>query len=132
MNDFHPLTVSWFEKRFSRATPVQLKAWSQIREGGDVLISAPTGSGKTFAAFLSCLDRLVTRGFHDGLTDQTSVVYVSPLKALSNDIHHNLELPLAELSEMAAAAGMDLPSVRVATRTGDTSAWEREQMVRRN
>ena len=131
MNDFHPLTVSWFEKRFSRATPVQLKAWSQIREGGDVLISAPTGSGKTFAAFLSCLDRLVTRGFHDGLTDQTSVVYVSPLKALSNDIHHNLESPLAELSEMAAAAGMDLPSVRVATRTGDTSAWEREQMVRR-
>jgi len=131
MNDFHPLTVSWFKKRFSEATPVQLKAWSQIRKGGDVLISAPTGSGKTFAAFLSCLDRLVTRGCHDRLTDQTSVVYVSPLKALSNDIYHNLEVPLTELSELAAAEGIDLPAVRVATRTGDTSAWEREKMVRR-
>ena len=131
MQDFHPLIAEWFRGRFARPTAPQLEAWPQIRAGRDVLVSAPTGSGKTLAAFLICLDRLVTAGMDRPLDDRISVVYVSPLKALSNDIGKNLETPLAEIESLATARGLPAPAVRTAVRTGDTPAWERERMVRR-
>ena len=131
MHGFHPLTATWFERRFDAATPAQIEAWPRIRAGGDVLISAPTGSGKTLAAFLSCLDRLVALAAGGGLEDRTAVVYVSPLKALSSDIHRNLQEPLGEIAALAAAGGRPYPEIRTAIRTGDTPAWDREQMVRR-
>ena len=131
MQDFHPLIAEWFRGRFARPTPCQVEAWPQIRAGRDVLVSAPTGSGKTLAAFLICLDRLVAVGMDGGLDDRIDVVYVSPLKALSNDIGKNLETPLAEIEALAADRGLPAPGIRTAVRTGDTSPWEREQMVRR-
>ena len=131
MDGFCSLTADWFRRKFGQATPAQAEAWPLIREGGDLLISAPTGSGKTLAAFLSCIDRLVSDGLDGRLDDRTSVVYVSPLKALSNDIHRNLQEPLTELGELAEASGAELAEIRTAIRTGDTPAWEREQMVRR-
>ena len=132
MQDFHPLTAAWFGGRFDGATEPQRGAWPEVRAGRDVLISAPTGSGKTLAAFLICLDRLVARGIDVGsLDDQTEVVYVSPLKALSTDINRNLEAPLAEIAGLATERGIALPPIRTAVRTGDTPTWEREQMVRR-
>ena len=132
MQGFHPLTADWFARKFGEPTKPQLDAWPEIRAGRDVLISAPTGSGKTLAAFLICLDRLVARGVETGaMEDRTEVVYVSPLKALSVDIHKNLEVPLEGIAELAAARGIALPTIRTAVRTGDTPAWEREQMARR-
>ena len=131
MQDFHPLTAEWFRGRFAAATAPQLRAWPAIRAGRDVLVSAPTGSGKTLAAFLICLDRLVAAGLAGRLDDRVEVVYVSPLKALSNDIGRNLETPLAELEQLAFERGMPAPGIRTAVRTGDTPAWERERMVRR-
>ena len=131
MQDFHPLTAEWFRGRFAAATAPQLEAWPAIRAGRDVLVSAPTGSGKTLAAFLICLDRLVTAGLAGRLDDRVEVVYVSPLKALSNDIGRNLEAPLAELEQLAFEQGLPAPGIRTAVRTGDTPAWERERMVRR-
>ena len=128
---FHFLTATWFERRFAAATPAQLEAWPRIRAGGDVLISAPTGSGKTLAAFLICLDRLVALAAGEALEDRTAVVYVSPLKALSTDIHRNLQAPLGGIAELAAAEGRPYPEIRTAIRTGDTPTWDREQMVRR-
>ncbi len=132
MQDFHPLTAAWFAGRFEDAAEPQRGAWPEVRAGRDVLISAPTGSGKTLAAFLICLDQLVARGIDVGsLDDQTEVVYVSPLKALSTDINRNLEAPLAEIASLATERGIALPPIRTAVRTGDTPTWEREQMVRR-
>src|SRR5262245_40279818 len=95
---FHPLVQEWFDRSFAGATDVQQLAWQESGAGKDVLISAPTGSGKTLAAFLSCLDGLVRDASNGSLQDETSVVYVSPLKALSNDIQKNLERPLAEIA----------------------------------
>ncbi|MFL6576503.1 MAG: DEAD/DEAH box helicase, partial [Povalibacter sp.] len=92
---FHPAVSDWFEKTFAGPTPAQLDAWPAIQSGKNVLIAAPTGSGKTLAAFLAVIDELVREGSQWGLPDETRVVYVSPLKALSNDIHKNLEAPLA-------------------------------------
>ena len=131
MQDFHPLIAEWFCGRFARPTAPQHEAWPRIRAGRDVLVSAPTGSGKTLAAFLICLDRLVALGSDGRLDDRIEVVYVSPLKALSNDIGKNLETPLAEIESLAASHGLPAPGVRTAVRTGDTPAWERERMVRR-
>ncbi len=131
MQDFHPLIAEWFRGRFARPTACQIEAWPRIRAGRDVLVSAPTGSGKTLAAFLICLDRLVTLGMEGRLDDRIDVVYVSPLKALSNDIGKNLETPLAQIEALAAERGLPAPGIRTAVRTGDTSAWERERMVRR-
>ena len=131
LHGFHPITAAWFGGRFAGATTAQHEAWPRIRDGGDVLISAPTGSGKTLAAFLICLDRLVARSARDALEDRTSVVYVSPLKALSSDIQRNLEAPLGEIAELAAAGGREVPRIRTAIRTGDTPTRDREQMVRR-
>ena len=126
--EFDPLVRDWFTQRFAAATEPQTLGWPEIRAGHDVLISAPTGSGKTLAAFLLCLDRLVRAARLGPLPNQTEVVYVSPLKALSNDIHINLEVPLSEIAAAAAAQGIPLAPIRAAVRTGDTPAWERQRM----
>ncbi|MBV8489658.1 MAG: DEAD/DEAH box helicase, partial [Candidatus Eremiobacteraeota bacterium] len=127
---FHPLVRRWFAARFPSPTEPQLESWPLIRAGGDVLVSAPTGSGKTLAAFLSCLDDLVTRAATGTLPDETLVVYVSPLKALTNDVRKNLELPLAELQALAAASLEALEPIRTAVRTGDTTMSDRQRMLR--
>ncbi len=129
--DFHPAVIVWFEKTFSRATDCQLQAWSAIRSGQHTLVAAPTGSGKTLAAFLSAINELVLAGLGGELTDQTSVVYVSPLKALSNDIHKNLELPLQGINQELQLMGLPEPAIRTFVRTGDTSQTARA-MMRRN
>src|SRR5580658_9680171 len=121
---FDPLIAAWFERRFAAATEPQVQGWPLIREGRDVLISAPTGSGKTLSAFLICLDGLVQQARAGTLENVTEVLYISPLKALSNDIHKNLEIPLAEI-----CGGADLPPIRAAVRTGDTPQWERQRML---
>ena len=131
MQDFHPLVSEWFTTRFHDATPAQLDAWPRIRAGRDVLVSAPTGSGKTLAAFLICLDGLLSAAAAAPLADRIDALYVSPLKALSNDIGRNLEAPLRELEALAEARGVRPPGIRVGVRTGDTPAAERARMLRR-
>lgn len=131
LSSFHPVIASWFRKRFGRPTDVQAESWPAIRSGHDVLIAAPTGSGKTLAAFLSCIDGLFRQALAGALEDRTHVLYVSPLKALSNDVQKNLQQPLAEIAEAALAAGFLTPEVRVLVRTGDTPMWDRQQMLRR-
>lgn len=130
LSEFEPLISEWFAGRFERVTEPQAMGWPEIRSGHDVLISAPTGSGKTLAAFLICLDGLIRRARTGGLPDRIEVVYVSPLKALSNDIRKNLDTPLAEIAELAAAKGIALAPIRTAVRTGDTPAWERQEMLK--
>jgi len=127
---FHPIVQEWFERSFAAATKPQEHAWNEISAGRDVLISAPTGSGKTLAAFLLCIDRLVRKAIDGTLHDETEAVYVSPLKALSNDIHKNLQRPLSEIAELAAQKGLLMPPIRVAVRTGDTPMYERQQMLK--
>ncbi len=127
---FDPLIEEWFQSRFASVTKPQALGWPEVRSGHDVLISAPTGSGKTLAAFLICLDNLVRRARLGSLSDRIEVVYVSPLKALSSDVRANLEIPLAQLRDMAAAHDIALQPIRTALRTGDTSAWERQQLGR--
>jgi ATP-dependent Lhr-like helicase len=127
---FHPLIEAWFERHFSAPTEPQVLGWPQIRAGRDVLIAAPTGSGKTLAAFLFSLDEIVRRAAAGELGDETLVVYVSPLKALTNDVRKNLETPLAEIRELASESGVDLGAIRTAVRTGDTPASERARMLR--
>ena len=130
LSGFDPLTSEWFTTRFGHTTEPQELGWPEIRAGRDVLISAPTGSGKTLAAFLICLDQLVRLARAQTLPDETAVVYVSPLKALSNDVHKNLEIPLAEISALAAERGIPLAPIRVALRTGDTTQSERQHMTK--
>lgn len=125
---FDPLVAEWFLGRFGAPSLPQSLGWPEIRAGHDVLISAPTGSGKTLAAFLICLDGLVKAARSGSLPSRTEVVYVSPLRALSNDIHKNLEAPLAEISELARTKGIPLAPIRAALRTGDTPQWERREM----
>lgn len=128
---FHPVIDEWFRGRFGVPTEVQVKAWPVIQSGGPVLIAAPTGSGKTLAAFLSCIDSLFRQALDRDLRDETQVLYVSPLKALSNDVQKNLQQPLAEIGQAAMAAGLLLPELRVVVRTGDTPMLERQHMLRR-
>jgi len=128
---FHPLIDDWFAERFGQPTEPQRQAWPEIAAGRHTLIAAPTGSGKTLAAFLVCIDRLLKLQLAGTLEDRTYVVYVSPLKALSNDIHRNLEVPLAELGARLAAAGQDPMAVRAAVRTGDTPSHQRQAMLKR-
>src|SRR2546423_1356391 len=131
LSQFHPIIAEWFRGRFGSPTDVQAKSWPAIASGTDVLIAAPTGSGKTLAAFLSCIDSLFKQALGGELKDRTQVVYVSPLKALSNDVQKNLQQPLAEIADAALAAGRLMPEIRVMVRTGDTPAWARQQMLRR-
>ncbi|MCW5890703.1 MAG: DEAD/DEAH box helicase [bacterium] len=128
---FSPLVAAWFTERFATPTEAQEAGWPAIASGRDVLIAAPTGSGKTLAAFLWSLDRLIGLAAAGALEDRTYVVYVSPLKALGNDVQKNLATPLAELRARAEAAGTPLPDLRVMVRTGDTPAAERQAMTRR-
>ncbi len=128
---FHPLIAEWFTSSVGIPTDVQVQAWPAIQSGPDVLIAAPTGSGKTFAAFLSCIDRLFKQALARELDDQTQVLYVSPLKALSNDIQKNLQQPLAEIGTAALSAGLLMPELRVLVRTGDTPMAERQLMLKR-
>jgi ATP-dependent Lhr-like helicase len=130
MASFHPLVSEWFETRFDRATEPQLQGWPLIASGRDVLISAPTGSGKTLAAFLLAIDGLVKVASEGELPESVSVVYVSPLRALSNDIHKNLEVPLSGIRELAERRGVPLSAIRTAVRTGDTPPAERRKMLR--
>src|ERR1700690_473041 len=128
LTQFDPLIEEWFQEQFGAPTEPQIQGWPAIRSGDDVLISAPTGSGKTLAAFLICLDELVREARTGSLPDETQVVYVSPLKALSNDVRRNLEAPLAEIAELAALRGVPLAPIKTAVRTGDTPAAERQRM----
>src|SRR6266478_5402883 len=127
----HPLVQEWFVRRFGTATEPQAQGWPHILAGKTTLISAPTGSGKTLAAFLICIDRLVRKALSGDLSDRTEVLYVSPLKALSNDIQKNLETPLGEILLLAGERGMLMPEIRTAVRTGDTLAHERRAMLAR-
>src|SRR5229473_3462518 len=105
LSHFDPLVSEWFANRFGHPTEPQVAGWHEIAAGRNVLISAPTGAGKTLAAFLICIDKLVRAARANTLADETRIVYVSPLKALSNDVHRNLETPLAEIAELAARRG---------------------------
>jgi ATP-dependent Lhr-like helicase len=127
----HPLVQDWFVSRFGTPTEPQAQGWPHIFEGKTTLISAPTGSGKTLAAFLICIDSLVRKALAGELIDCTEVLYVSPLKALSNDIQKNLETPLGEILQLAGERGMLMPEIRTAVRTGDTLAHERRAMLAR-
>ena len=130
LDGFHPLVREWFASQFESPTGAQAEGWDAIAKGRHTLIAAPTGSGKTLAAFLTCIDRLVRAGLDGGLPERTEVVYVSPLKALSNDVQRNLSAPLEGIAGLAEAHGMPLPEIRVAVRTGDTPQRERTLMAK--
>ena len=129
MPEFLPFVRSWFDATFTEATPPQRDGWDAIASGRDTLIVAPTGSGKTLASFLWALDHLHRLGLERRLEDRVYVVYISPLRALNNDIEKNLRAPLAGIRAAAEAQGLDLPEVRVAVRTGDTLAAQRQAMT---
>jgi len=131
LDAFHPAVANWFNRTFQAATPPQEQAWPAIQAQRHVLIAAPTGSGKTLAAFLAAIDRLVREGLEHGLSDETRIVYVSPLKALSNDIRRNLEAPLAGIREELKALGLPDLEIRTFVRTGDTPQSERTSMRKR-
>jgi ATP-dependent Lhr-like helicase len=128
---FHPAVAHWFATHFEAPTRAQSEAWPAIKAGRHTLIAAPTGSGKTLAAFLAAIDDLVRQGLAGQLTDETQIVYVSPLKALSNDIHRNLEIPLAGIRQELLRRGFGEVEIRAWVRTGDTPSAERERMRRR-
>src|ERR1700724_2642923 len=127
----HPLVAEWFVRKFGTPTEPQEQGWPHILAGRTTLISAPTGSGKTLAAFLACIDRLVRKALAGNLNDRTEVLYVSPLKALGNDIQKNLEVPLSEILQMAGERGLLMPEIRTAVRTGDTLVKDRRLMLKR-
>ena len=130
LESFHPATAAWFRHTFAAPTEAQNEAWPAIRAGRHTLIAAPTGSGKTLAAFLAAIDALVHEGLERGLKNECQVLYVSPLKALSNDIHKNLQQPLEGIREQLRAQGLPDVEIRALVRTGDTPQSERERMRR--
>lgn len=131
LNWAHPLVRDWFLKTLGSPTEPQVQGWPAILAGKTTLISAPTGSGKTLAAFLACIDRLVRKSLADELSDQTEVLYISPLKALSNDVQKNLTKPLIEIIDLAKKQNLHMTEIRVAVRTGDTLARERQAMLKK-
>ena len=131
LSEFHPLIQKWFQSRFSNPTEPQQQGWPIIAAGQHALIAAPTGSGKTLTAFLACIDQLLKLSLRQELSDETQIIYVSPLRALSNDMHRNLEVPLAEIFELILEAGLLATPIRVGLRTGDTSASQRASLVRK-
>jgi len=131
LSGFHPAVARWFDARFREPTEPQRRAWPIIQAGRDALIAAPTGSGKTFAAFLAAIDSLVRQGLAGELSEEMQVLYVSPLKALSNDIQKNLAEPLEQIRGALRAAQLPDVEIRTLVRTGDTPAAERQGMVKR-
>ncbi|HEX9754884.1 MAG TPA: DEAD/DEAH box helicase, partial [Gemmatimonadales bacterium] len=131
LNGFHPIITQWFAERLGEPTAAQARGWGAIRSGADTLIAAPTGSGKTLAAFLIALDGLLREGLAGDLPAEVRVVYVSPLKALSTDIHRNLAEPRREIRRLAEAQGLGVPQITAAVRTGDTTGPERAAMLTR-
>ncbi len=127
---FHPAVAAWFEDRFEEPSDIQKRAWPVIKQRQNTLIAAPTGSGKTLAAFLSSIDDLVRQGQYGSLPEGTQIVYVSPLKALSNDIHVNLQVPLKGIQAILKERGRPDVPIRVAVRTGDTPTSERAAMTK--
>lgn len=130
LENFHPAVANWFRKTFNTPTEIQTKAWPEIQKHRNTLISAPTGSGKTLAAFLSTIDDLIKQGLEDRLPEQTQVVYVSPLKALSNDIERNLRIPLRGIGEELKKSGLPEIELKVLVRTGDTTSSARAAMIK--
>ncbi|MCG8370390.1 MAG: DEAD/DEAH box helicase, partial [Proteobacteria bacterium] len=127
---FHPAVSDWFEKSFSEPTAVQSASWPAIARGEHTLLAAPTGSGKTLAAFMASIDSLVKEGLERGLPDETRVLYISPLKALSNDIQKNLQVPLVGIRDCLLEHGLPDVEVHAWVRTGDTPQWERQKAAR--
>jgi ATP-dependent Lhr-like helicase len=127
---FHPLVQQWFRETLGEPTAAQRRGWESIRSGRHTLIAAPTGSGKTLAAFLSALDDLFRASLDGPLPDEVRVVYVSPLKALSADIHKNLAEPRRGIRLLAEQAGLQTSRITAAVRTGDTPQSERAAMLR--
>ncbi|MDE2972719.1 MAG: DEAD/DEAH box helicase, partial [Acidobacteriota bacterium] len=127
---FHPIVADWFTETLGPPLPAQERAWAAIRDGRHTLLAAPTGSGKTLAAFLNAIDELLREGLEHGLENEVRVLYISPLKALSADIHKNLEEPLAAIRERAVGAGLPAVRIRSAVRTGDTPSSRRAAMLR--
>ena len=128
MEYFHPLIEQWFKNKYGAPTDIQAKSWPEISQGRHVLLTAPTGSGKTLTAFLWALNELITGSWS---TTKTTVLYISPLKALNNDIKENLIMPLAELKESFINAGKEFPAITVQTRSGDTTQYERQKMLKK-
>src|SRR5438067_11025536 len=129
---FHPLVRKWFKETFEKPSDPQRQGWPAIASGEHTLILAPTGTGKTLAAFLWELNELITRGTKEPLPNTVHLLYISPLKALNNDIQRNLDRPLTELRERFSAEGKDFPEIRVGVRTGDTPASARAKMLRKS
>ncbi len=127
---FHPVVSRWFTETLGQPTPAQVRGWKEIRARRHTLIAAPTGSGKTLAAFLAGLDELFQEGLQSALPDETRIVYVSPLKALSADIHKNLALPRRGIANLANELGLPAPRITAAVRTGDTTSSERARILR--
>ncbi|HEU5218598.1 MAG TPA: DEAD/DEAH box helicase, partial [Gemmatimonadales bacterium] len=130
LSDFHPVVARWFAEHIGTPTSAQQRGWDAIRTGADTLIAAPTGSGKTLAAFLHALDQLLRESLEGPLPDEVRVVYVSPLKALSADIHKNLAEPRKEIRRLAEEMGFGTPHLTAAVRSGDTTAAERLSMLK--
>src|SRR4051794_25990114 len=130
LSSFHPIVARWFSETLGTPTTAQARGWEAIRGGRHTLIAAPTGSGKTLAAFLTALDDLVQHSLDAPLPDEVRVVYVSPLKALSADIHKNLAEPRAGIRRLAEELGMEPPRITAAVRTGDTTSSERAAMLK--
>ena len=130
LNSFHPAVSAWFNSNFPEPTAVQSESWPAIANGEHTLLAAPTGSGKTLAAFMASIDSLIKEGLASGLPDETRVLYISPLKALSNDIQKNLQVPLAGIRDRLLEHGLPAVDVRAWVRTGDTPQWERRRAVK--
>ncbi len=131
LDEFHPVVRRWFTKQFGDPSPPQIKGWPEISAGRNTLILAPTGSGKTLAAFLWAINHLVEQRLTDELSPGVRILYISPLKALNNDVHRNLEQPLSGIRSEALAEGTELPAITTAVRTGDTPQSQRAAMVRK-
>src|SRR3954467_1782314 len=129
---FHPLVRKWFKEAFGKPSAPQKAGWPAIASGAHTLILAPTGTGKTLAAFLWELNELIVRRAEEPLPNAVHLLYISPLKALNNDIQRNLDRPLRELRERFLAEGREFPEIRVAVRTGDTPASARARMLRKS
>src|SRR5437899_63543 len=130
LENFHPIIRRWFSETLGHPTPAQTQGWAAIRERRHTLIAAPTGSGKTLAAFLTALDDLFHEGLRAPLPDEVRIVYVSPLKALSADVHKNLAIPRSGIHQLAESMGLDAPKITAAVRTGDTTSSERAKILK--